>query len=115
MNPIEEKLTIIRKTSQTLAALAKQSYKLDDPKEASEAEKYDNWLAETAETLSNFADSQENLMNSTREMQEMNMSFNTAYLEIQNKISHENRQFTLLSNIMKNKHDTAKTAINNIR
>ena len=27
----------------------------------------------------------------------------------------DNRQFTLLSNIMKTKHDTAKAAINNIR
>jgi len=27
----------------------------------------------------------------------------------------ENRQFTLVSNIMKTKHDTAKIAINNVR
>ena len=47
--------------------------------------------------------------------QEMQMSFNLQYLMLQNKISHENRQFTMVSNIMKNKHDTAKNAINNIR
>jgi hypothetical protein len=55
------------------------------------------------------------LMAATRELQEMNMSFNLQYLQLQNKISHENRQFTMVSNIMKNKHDTAKNSINNIR
>lgn len=48
-------------------------------------------------------------------IQEMSMSFNLQYLMLPNKISYENQQFTLLSNIMKNKHDTAKNAINNIR
>ena len=115
MNPIEEKLIIIRETSQQLAKLAKQRYSLDDPKNASEAEKYDNWLADTANMLSDFANKTEELMNATRDMQEMMNSFNPAYLELQQKISHENRQFTMVSNIMKNKHDTAKTAINNIR
>jgi hypothetical protein len=46
---------------------------------------------------------------------EMQMSFNLQYLMLQNKISHENRQFTMISNIMKTKHDTAKNSINNIR
>jgi hypothetical protein len=56
-----------------------------------------------------------NFMLSTAEMQEMQMSFNLQYLMLQNKISQENRQFSMLSNIMKNKHDTAKNSINNIR
>lgn len=47
--------------------------------------------------------------------QEFQMSFNLQYLNLQTKIQHENRQFTMISNIMKNKHDTAKNAINNIR
>jgi len=55
------------------------------------------------------------LEEATRRMQEMTMSFNLQYLALQNKISHENRQFTMVSNIMKNKHDTAKNSINNIR
>ena len=112
---IEEKLIIIRETSRELAVLAKQRYILEDPKEASAAQEYDNWLAETAETLSDFANTQVKLMEAARDMQQMSSSFNKAYLELQNKISHENRQFTMVSNIMKNKHDTAKTAINNIR
>jgi phage-related baseplate assembly protein len=50
-----------------------------------------------------------------QEMQEMQMSFNLQYLMLQNKISHENRQFSMVSKIMKSKHDTAKNSINNIR
>jgi hypothetical protein len=57
----------------------------------------------------------EELFAATKSMQEMQMSFNLQYLMLQNKISHENRQFTMVSNIMKNKHDTAKNSINNIR
>jgi hypothetical protein len=48
-------------------------------------------------------------------IEEMSESFNLQYLQLQNKISHENRQFSMLSNIMKTKHDTAKNSINNIR
>jgi hypothetical protein len=55
------------------------------------------------------------LLKAIGEMQEMQMSFNLQYLMLQNKVSQENRQFTMVSNIMKNKHDTAKNAINNIR
>jgi len=55
------------------------------------------------------------LFRATEEMQEMQMSFNLQYLMLQNKISEENRQFSMVSNIMKNKHETAKNSINNIR
>lgn len=55
------------------------------------------------------------LFQAVDQMQEMQMSFNLQYLMLQNKISQENRQFTMVSNIMKNKHDTAKNSINNIR
>ena len=66
---------------------------------------------ERMETLSNSAE----LANASKSMQEMLMSFNLQFLMLQNKVSHENRQFTMVSNIMKNKHDTAKNSINNIR
>ncbi|MEZ4271861.1 MAG: hypothetical protein R3C68_10670 [Myxococcota bacterium] len=59
--------------------------------------------------------SQAQLLVATREMQELNMSFNMQYLMMQQKMQSENRQFTLLSNIMKTKHDTAKNAISNVR
>ena len=48
-------------------------------------------------------------------LQEMGVSFNLQYLILQNKISHENRQFSMPSNILKTDHDTAKNSINNIR
>jgi hypothetical protein len=50
-----------------------------------------------------------------RRIREMQASFNLQYLTLQNTISHENRQFSMVSGIMKNKHDTAKNSINNIR
>ena len=55
------------------------------------------------------------LLSATQQMQEMNMSFNLQYLMLQQKMQGENRQFTLVSNIMKTKHDTAKNAISNVR
>lgn len=55
------------------------------------------------------------LIQATKEMQEMNMSFSLQYLQFQNKMQNENRQFTIISNVMKTKHDTAKSTINNIR
>jgi predicted ribosomally synthesized peptide with nif11-like leader len=46
---------------------------------------------------------------------EMSQSFNLQYLQLQNQIAHQNRQFTMISNIMRVKHQTATNAINNIR
>lgn len=37
------------------------------------------------------------------------------YLELQQRIQDENRTFTTLSNVLKARHETAKTAIGNIR
>jgi len=55
------------------------------------------------------------LLQAIKEMQEMDQSFNLQYLDLQKNMQDENRRFTLVSNIMKTKHDTAKNAINNIR
>jgi len=57
----------------------------------------------------------EKLFKATEQMQEMSQSFNLQYLTLQQNMQQENRRFTLVSNIMKTKHDTAKNAINNIR
>ena len=59
--------------------------------------------------------SQQDMMNQTKEMQEMMQSFNLQYLQLQEKMQGENRSFTTVSNVMKTKHDTAKASINNIR
>lgn len=58
---------------------------------------------------------QQDLMNQTKEMQEMMQSFNLQYLQLQEKMQSENRQFSTISNVMKTKHDTAKTSIANVR
>ena len=41
--------------------------------------------------------------------------FRTLYLQLQEQISAENRQFSTLSNVLKARHDTVKNAIGNIR
>ena len=67
------------------------------------------------EAIKDHAGDQEAIFDIVQGMQEMQQSFNLQYLMLQTKISHENRQYTLVSNIMKTKHDTARNAINNIR
>jgi hypothetical protein len=37
------------------------------------------------------------------------------YLNLQEKMQNENRQFATVSNVLKTKHDTTKNAINNVR
>jgi hypothetical protein len=49
------------------------------------------------------------------QLQEMNASFNLQYLALQQQMQTESRQFTMLSNVMKTKHDSTKNAIDNIR
>lgn len=58
---------------------------------------------------------QQDLMNQTKDMQEMMASFNLQYLQLQEKMQQENRSFSTISNVMKTKHDTAKASINNVR
>jgi uncharacterized phage infection (PIP) family protein YhgE len=55
------------------------------------------------------------LMQATQQMQEMQMSFNLQYLQLQQQMQQENRQYTEISNIMKSRHDTVKSAIGNIK
>ena len=54
-------------------------------------------------------------MDQTKQMQEMQMSFNLQDLNLQNKMQGENRQYSTISNVLKTKHDTTKNSINNIR
>jgi len=74
-----------------------------------------HWAVTFEELASSSGDASAALMAATKEMQEMNQSFNLQYLQLQQKMQTDNRQFTLMSNIMKTKHDTAKNAINNVR
>ena len=72
-------------------------------------------VAKIAAAVETGEGSTANLLNAMKAMQEMNMQFNLQYLELQENMQHENRQFTMMSNIMKVKHDTSKSSINNIR
>jgi len=55
------------------------------------------------------------LKSATQELQQITAALDLHYLQLRNNLARENRQFTMMSNIMKVKHDTAKAAINNIR
>ena len=67
------------------------------------------------DALAASGDSSAILLQQTKQMQELNNSFNLQYLQLQQNMQADNRQFTTLSNIMKTKHDTAKNSINNVR
>jgi hypothetical protein len=60
-------------------------------------------------------DSFNSMMSATKQMSEFQASFNLQYLQLQEKIQTDTRQFNLISNIMKTKHDAAKNALNNVR
>lgn len=49
------------------------------------------------------------------EMQRESQAFNLEYLALQESMQSENRRFTTVSNLMKARHDTSKSAISNIR
>ncbi len=50
----------------------------------------------------------------TRALQQEAQTFNLQYLQLQEHMQRESREFQALSNVMKVKHDSAKAAINNI-
>ena len=120
---IETHVKILLETSKTLSALAEEAapQKLT-PEQQKEITKYNSWLKTSSNKLSELAKigqallrSKTLLMQGTKEMQEMQNRFNLEYLQLQQDMQAQNRQFTLVSNIMKVKHDTAKAAINNVR
>ena len=71
-------------------------------------------LSRETSSSSGSGDAQSQMMQATQQMQETQMSFNLQYLQLQNSMQNENRQFTMVSNIMKTKHDTVKNTISNI-
>jgi hypothetical protein len=95
------------------------------PQDAKVAERWIAWLkswapklealAETGERSTGGSRGGDRLLDGTKQMQETQMSFNVQYLQLQNTMQNENRQFTMVSNIMKTKHDTVKNSISNIR
>lgn len=48
------------------------------------------------------------------DMQKDNQAYNMEYMQLQQQLQSDNRSFSTLSNLMKVRHDTAKSAINNM-
>ncbi|MBS2028580.1 MAG: hypothetical protein JST54_11805 [Deltaproteobacteria bacterium] len=54
------------------------------------------------------------LLQAQQAMNEQSQQFNMMYLQLQDNMQRESREYETISNIMKVRHDTAKNAINNI-
>lgn len=57
---------------------------------------------------------QDQQMSEMFEMQKQSQAFNLQYLQLQTELQDDNRRFSTLTNLMKVRHDTAKSAINNM-
>ena len=66
-------------------------------------------------TSATGTDASSQLLAATQQMQEMNQTFNLQYLQLQEKMQAENREFTAMSNVMKAKSDTAKNSLSNLK
>ncbi|MGD9397192.1 MAG: hypothetical protein PVJ05_12245 [Candidatus Thorarchaeota archaeon] len=115
---LETRIKILKETRRTLHKLSKKS----GPRglstlEKAELRRYDDWLGIKCKELDNLMKFGEKVhkLRKGSEASEMQQSFNLQYLQLQQNMQGQNRQFTMVSNIMKVKHDTAKAAINNIR
>jgi hypothetical protein len=58
--------------------------------------------------------SEQDLLEATRAMQQEARASNLQYLQLQEAMQRESRGFTAASNVLKVKHDSAKSAISNI-
>ena len=58
--------------------------------------------------------SEGDVLEATRSLQQEARTFNLQYLQLQENMQRESREFTALSNVMRVKHDSAKSAIGNI-
>jgi hypothetical protein len=65
-------------------------------------------------TAGGVAGSQGDLLEATRAMQQEAQAMNLQYLQLQERMQQESREFSTLSNVMRVKHDTARAAIGNI-
>jgi hypothetical protein len=68
-----------------------------------------------AGTAGGTGSAETDVMASARALQAESQAFNAQYLQLQEAMQRENREFTALSNVMKVKHDTARAAIGNIQ
>ena len=71
-------------------------------------------MAGTTGTTGAAGDAGGDVLEATRTLQQQAQTFNLQYLQLQEAMQRESREFTSLTNVMKVKHDSAKAAINNI-
>ena len=116
---VGKRVKILRETREVLHKLSKQPISKGlSRSEQSELKRYNKWLSSACKELDKLVKMGEHLMKQiepTTKSVKMQQSFNLQYLKIQQSMQEQNQQFTLVSNIMKVKHDTAKSAINNVR
>jgi hypothetical protein len=116
----------LQQTAETLRELADQPLPGNlSGNEKKEAEQHTRWLRESSHRLNELAhrwlfslnniERNQDPVSAQKQMREINQSFNMQYLGLQQQMQDESRRFSLLSNIMKTKHDTAKNSINNLR
>jgi hypothetical protein len=74
---------------------------------------YSRWLIRSSRQCDRLAKEWARAL--THKVQDNQMSFSLQYLALQEAIETENREYTMVSNIMKTKHDTVKNSISNIR
>lgn len=60
------------------------------------------------------ASTEGDLLEATRALQQEGRTANLQYLQLQENMQRDSREFTALSNVMRVKHDSAKNAIGNI-
>jgi hypothetical protein len=55
------------------------------------------------------------LLQQQEAMRQQDRVFNLQYLDLQRKVQEDQRQFQVMTNLLKTEHETVKTAINNLR
>ena len=70
--------------------------------------------ATAAATGAAAAGSEGDVLAATRALQQQSQSDNLQYLQLQEDMQRENREFTTLSNVLRVEHDSARAAIQNI-
>lgn len=93
--------------------------------EKTEAAKYTRWLRDAGRKLNDLARrwqdalgnvaKNKSIVISQRQMQEMNMSFNSQCSALRDELLDELRQYASISRIMKSNYDAAQSNINNLR
>jgi hypothetical protein len=89
------------------------------PAQKNQLDRFNQWLILTAERTealaSGTANGQQQLMDATKQMQEMQISFNLQYLMLQEAIQNRSRQYETLSDIEKSRADALSAIVANLR